>query len=105
MSNPDSIADDLLRGAQRIADFIGDPVDVTYYGLAKGFIPAVKRGRLWIGSKSRLREHYGLPTGKPSAAAIAQQVEAVPRTLSRRQPSRKSKQVVRQPAKRQRGRR
>jgi hypothetical protein len=108
-NSSDSIAADLLPGAQRIADFIGEPVQVTYYGLEKGYIPATKKGRLWIGSKSRLREHYGLPTGKPSAATVTKQVEAeavapVPRTLSRRLPSHKSKQA--KPAKRkQRARR
>ena len=65
-----NLADDLLRGAEAISDFIGESLRKTYYGLERGYIPAGKQGETWIGSKARLREHYSrLTAGPPQAVA------------------------------------
>jgi len=54
----DTLADDLLNGAQAIADYLGFELRETYHALERGYVPATKRGRVWIGSKRRLRRHY-----------------------------------------------
>ena len=48
---------DLLHGAQSIADFRNEPVRRTYYLLERGLLPAAKLGDSWEASKERLREH------------------------------------------------
>jgi hypothetical protein len=60
-----SIANDLLRGARAIADFIGQTLRQTHHKLEKGIIPAGKDGGQWIASRSKLRQHYAkLTTGE-----------------------------------------
>jgi hypothetical protein len=54
----ESLADDLLRGAEAIGVFIGLGLRETFYGLQEGHIPGRKEGRTWVSSKSRLRKHY-----------------------------------------------
>ena len=54
----DSLATDLLVGAQAIAQYLGYEVAATYHGLAKGYILAVKQGDVWVSSKARLKRHY-----------------------------------------------
>jgi hypothetical protein len=54
----DSLADDLLRGANAIAAFLGLDRRQAFYFLQKGSIPAVKEGSVWVTTKSRLRRHY-----------------------------------------------
>jgi hypothetical protein len=56
--NDETLADDLLPGAAKIASFIGQPERKTYHWLQRGYIPATKVGDLWIGSKARLRRHF-----------------------------------------------
>ncbi len=56
----DTIAHDKLRGVKAIARFIDEDERPTYYQLEKGYLPATKIGRLWIASKSRLRQHFGM---------------------------------------------
>jgi hypothetical protein len=53
-----SLADDLLSGVPKIAEFIGENERRTYYLLEQGLIPAGKVGTRWTSLKSRLREHY-----------------------------------------------
>jgi hypothetical protein len=71
MSNtpPESkLAPDLLDGAQAIADYLGFGLRETNYALQQGQIPARKRGRLWVGSKSELAKHFHTPSNlKPTA--------------------------------------
>lgn len=55
----ESLAHDLLRGAAKIGAFIGLDPRQTFHGLQRGHIPATKEGKTWVGSKTRLREHYG----------------------------------------------
>jgi hypothetical protein len=59
-NNEIPLADDLLKGAQAIADYIGDDVRDTFYGLQKGYLPARKHGHHWISSKSALRRHFAI---------------------------------------------
>ena len=54
----ESLADDLLRGAEAIGVFIGLGLRETFYGLQEGHIPGRKEGRTWVSSKGRLRKHY-----------------------------------------------
>jgi hypothetical protein len=53
-----SLADDLLRGAEAIGAFIGLKPRQAFHGLQAGSIPAVKEGGTWVSTKSRLRKHY-----------------------------------------------
>jgi hypothetical protein len=66
------LADDLLRGIARIAEFIGEPTRRGFYLAETGQIPAFKQGRLWMARKSRLRQHYE----ELEAAAAAKRAEA-----------------------------
>ena len=102
MSNTKSLASDLLRGAKAIGDFIGEDEREAFYKLEKGYIPATKEGRLWVASKTRLAAFYGGNSKPPVKRVEAEAVAPLPRTLSRRLPSRKSKQKARQPKRKQR---
>jgi hypothetical protein len=62
----ETLADDLLRGCVAIADFIGTDPRSTFHYLKAGEIPATKLGRLWIGSRSRLRRHFSESTFVPA---------------------------------------
>jgi hypothetical protein len=53
----ETLAGDLLDGAESIADFTGWPVRRVYYLLEKGLLPARKVGNRWTGLKSRIRQH------------------------------------------------
>ena len=55
---PDTLADDLLEGAQAIATFLGIEVRKVFHGVERGHIPVTRRGRIIIGSKRRLTRHY-----------------------------------------------
>ena len=54
MTEKPELKDDLLPGAQKIADHLGESVRKTYYLLENGLIPAKKRGDKWISRKSAL---------------------------------------------------
>jgi hypothetical protein len=64
------LREDLLRGAEEIAEFIGRDVRATYYLLQQKLLPAIKEGDVWVTTKSRLRRHYNgeLPPPTPLAA-------------------------------------
>ncbi len=67
----DTLANDILWGAQAIADEIGRDVRDTYYLLQQGHVDADKCGDLWVTTKSRLRRQFegGADRDvKPSAA-------------------------------------
>jgi hypothetical protein len=68
----ESLADDLLRGAEAIGAFIGLEPRQAFYGLQAGNIPAVKEGNTWVSTKSRLRKHYNESRYEPPADASAQ---------------------------------
>jgi hypothetical protein len=53
-----SLADDLLRGARAIGEFINVDEKTVYYLAEKRLIPCGRQGRTLISSKRLLREHY-----------------------------------------------
>jgi hypothetical protein len=84
----DNIAKDRLRGAQAIADFIGENLSITYHGLENGFVPATKQGRIWIGSKAVLQEHFRKPTNLPPPATSPPTADTSPPAPVMRRPTR-----------------
>jgi hypothetical protein len=54
------LAEDKLKGAKAIGEFIGESDRRTHHLLAQGAIPAKKIGHEWISSKSALRKHYAI---------------------------------------------
>jgi hypothetical protein len=56
-SDDEALSEDLLDGAERIAEYTGWPTRRVFYLLEKGLIPAFKMGNRWIARKSRLRRH------------------------------------------------
>jgi hypothetical protein len=63
----ESLAGDILRGADAIAAFLGLGRRQAFYFLQKGEIPAVKEGSAWVTTKSRLRRHYNEGRYQPPA--------------------------------------
>jgi len=63
-----TLADDILRGAPAIADFIGQTPKNTYYALENGLLPAGKEGGSWVASKEVISEHYRQLTTFPPRA-------------------------------------
>jgi hypothetical protein len=57
-SDKTSLKDDLLFGAQAIADYIGVDLRRAFYLLEKRYIPGVKVGATWTSTKSRLWRHF-----------------------------------------------
>jgi hypothetical protein len=54
----ESLANDILRGADAIAAFLGLSLRQAFHFLQRGQIPAVKEGSAWVTTKSRLIRHY-----------------------------------------------
>jgi len=52
------LAGDLLYGADSIARHLDWPIHRVRHALARGYIPAVKSGPVYIGSKRRLRDYF-----------------------------------------------
>jgi hypothetical protein len=52
------LANDLLIGANAIADELGLDPRQTYYWLSKGYLDADKVGDLWISTRTRLRRQF-----------------------------------------------
>jgi hypothetical protein len=52
------LADDLLLGAQAIADEMGIPVRRAFHLLESRHLPADKVGRTWMSTRSRLRRFF-----------------------------------------------
>jgi hypothetical protein len=101
----DTLAADLLRGAEQIQHFVGDhDVRATYYALMTGRYPARKIKGEWIGSKKVLTEFFRTPNNTPKnteastepdtseASRIAEPVaaEASPRRAEHRRPKRRA---------------
>ena len=55
--NHDALSEDLLDGAERIAEYTGWSRRRVFYLLERGLIPAFKVGNRWTARKSRLRQH------------------------------------------------
>lgn len=56
--NKQTLADDLLVGAQAIAQETGLTERQVFYFAAKGALPVRKMGRLLTASRRRLRAHF-----------------------------------------------
>jgi hypothetical protein len=54
----DDLANELLRGATRIARYINKSAPSTYHMLEGGKLPAFKDGKEWCAWKKELRRHY-----------------------------------------------
>jgi hypothetical protein len=81
----DSLANDILRGAEKIARYIGRKTRDAYYGLESGHIPGRKEGGVWTSTKTLLRTHYNTPTNlKPDTSTAAQAPPTRPAPLARR---------------------
>lgn len=52
----DNIADDVLKGAEEIAEFIGEKQRAVYHAIKKGTIPIYRIGESIRARKSTLRE-------------------------------------------------
>jgi hypothetical protein len=52
------LSDDLLFGAQAIADELGLELRKTFYLLERGYLPATKYGATWTSTRSRLRRFF-----------------------------------------------
>ena len=69
------LADDILRGAKAIGDFLGLNERDAFDKLLKGYLPATKEGSIWVSTKSRLMRHYGedryVPPPRDEAASAA----------------------------------
>jgi hypothetical protein len=55
--NDESPTDDILWGANEIADAIGRPRRSVYYLLDRGLLPAKQIGRQWVASRRQLLDH------------------------------------------------
>lgn len=55
---PETLADEVLWGAQEIADFIRRNKRQTYHLLEQGHISADKCGAVWTSTKSRVRRRF-----------------------------------------------
>jgi hypothetical protein len=65
----ESLADDLLRGAEAIGAFIGLKKRQAFHGLQNGHIPGQKEGGTWVSSKTVLCKHYtGFQARSPADA-------------------------------------
>jgi len=85
MSNDDYVlADDILRGAQAIARFIGKDVRETFYALERGHIPALKEGGVWTSTRSRLTRHYNETRHVPALKLNPEPPDPEPIALKRR---------------------
>jgi hypothetical protein len=54
----ETLADDLIWGIRGIADFLGIKERQAFYMAETRRIPVSQVGSRWVGSRSRLREHF-----------------------------------------------
>lgn len=54
VTSPDTIANDLLHGAERIGEFLGINRRRAFYLLEHGHIPGFKLGKQWCARRSQL---------------------------------------------------
>lgn len=54
------VALEILRGAKAIGEFVGMKPRKANYLLAKKLLPADREGEMYVSTKTRLRQHYGL---------------------------------------------
>lgn len=56
-----SLRDDILTGAEEIADYLGWPIRRVYYLAQRGCLPTVKIGELLVARKSQLEVVFSAP--------------------------------------------
>ncbi|MBV9826122.1 MAG: hypothetical protein JO001_10675 [Alphaproteobacteria bacterium] len=61
---PEPLSDDLLKGAEAIAKYIGESRRRTFYLMERALIPCGKEGSIWVASRRALSAHYAKLTGK-----------------------------------------
>jgi hypothetical protein len=61
------LSDDLIWGAEAIAEALNRRVRPVYYQLEKGLIPAGKVGDQWVASRRALQEHFAKITAGKAA--------------------------------------
>jgi hypothetical protein len=68
---PETVADDLLKGATAIGAFIGTERQRTFLLLQKGIIPAGQINREWVASKTfiPMTARGGLTASSPNGSA------------------------------------
>lgn len=72
VTTDEDLADDLLWGAQAIADFVGIKKRKAMWKIERGLIPARKNGLDLVASKREIIEHFGkLPPCKKNGKAAA----------------------------------
>jgi len=62
---------DILIGAKAIAEFTGLSTNQVYHQHKIGALPIRQQGSLLIGSKSRLREHFGAAVERHTDQQVA----------------------------------
>jgi hypothetical protein len=63
------LSDDLIWGAEAIAETLNQKLRPIYYQLENGLIPAGKIGEKWVASRSALREHFAKLTTQTKRSA------------------------------------
>ena len=56
--NNNTLASDIVRGAEAIGAEVGLKPRRAFTGLQEGWLPGWKEGGLWVSSRSALRAHY-----------------------------------------------
>ena len=75
---PDDKNDKFLWGAKAIAEEIDAELRPTFHMLEQGYLPATKVGRVWMTSRSRLRQFFDDKMAAAAAAAAETGMPAMP---------------------------
>ena len=65
-SETETLGGDILRGCAAIAAYIDREPRETFYLLQGSMLPAFKQGRIWISTKTRIREYYNTARYEPA---------------------------------------
>jgi hypothetical protein len=81
VENTDTLAGELLMGADAISAFCGHDPRQSYYLLEQGHTPARKVGSIWVASKRVLTDFCRTPTNIPAppTASAAEPPPPTPR--------------------------
>lgn len=77
---PVSLADDLLRGVEAAAQYLGLPTKSVYWMASRGEIPSIRKGRSYFFRKSELDEAFvtaSVPNVRPPRAKVERPANAV----------------------------
>ena len=93
------LADDVLRGAQAIADAVNLPRRKVFHKLENGHIPATKEGGVWVTTRSQLINFYNSPTNNiPPVIAEEQTTTASPKRRKKSRSRDSEKENTERPA-------